>query len=396
MKKKILLFSSLLFSWAAFSQTAITINSADMPIPTADYNVDKITSANPPQPTLGNNQNWDYSNYVGNSPLTVSYMPETDPFFTSAGIDVYINWIKNLTPDVGYEVSDELDFNANKVEYKGLYVYKQGYSLETFTGNGNDSITFASQGLIYPSGRTAIPFPCTVGSAWNTTTSRVAVDFKLTLTAYGLNKTPGQQVFRHTEKDSVVGWGKLSVHTQSGASIPYDVLMVRQEVYTIDSMYLGGAPAPTALLAGFGITQGQKTGLYYAYNFFRKGSWMYLMRRFYDIDATYTTLSDSYVNADNLSTVGVEEAVEYSSLVFPNPTNGSELKVEVMGKNIPFSQYVVTDMLGRKVQEGNAGENAISKMEIRLNDNLPNGTYFVTVLGLDNQTVITEKFDLIR
>lgn len=396
MKKSILFFINFLFIGTTFCQTAITINAADMPIPTSDLTTFDITSANPLAASLGNNQNWDYSSYSSSTLAGAGYTAETMPFFTNAGIDIYTDGVKDLTPTSGYEVTHELDFNASGIHYAGMYVYEQSIPLVNFTGNSGDSIKFQAQSLLYSTPRTIAAFPFTANSAWHSKTSRTVVNFNITIASAGLNNTPGKHVFRYTENDSVVGWGKLRVYTQNGASIPYDVLMVRHETYATDSMYLGGAPAPTQLLTAFGITQGQKSNVAYAENFYRKGSWYYLMRRYYKTDNTYSTLNASFVNKDNISTVGVEEAVEYSSLIFPNPTNGSELNVEIMGKNVEFSQYEVIDMLGRTVQIGTKNLNGGDNLKIALNENLSNGTYFVKILNTDNQMIIMEKFDLMR
>lgn len=396
MKSTFLLFGSLFLSWATFSQTPITINAADMPVPTADLNILEITNTNPPAASLGNNQNWDYGSYVGSSPSSVSYAPETLPFFTNAGVDVYIDGAKALTGVTGYDISHKIDFNATGIYYKGLYVYEQNIPLEGFTGNSGDSIKFPAQAILYTTPRTIMQFPCTANSAWHSKTSRSVVDFTITVASAGLNNTPGQHVFTYTENDTVVGWGKLRVYTPNGASIPYDVLMTRYEVYANDSMYLGGAPAPAPLLTAFGITQGQKTNISYAENFHRKGSWYYLMRRFYRTDNTYSTLNASFINTDDVSTVGVADEMAYSSLVFPNPTNGSAFNVEVMGKNTTFSQYDVIDMMGRTVQSGKPHLNGMSKASISLHENLVNGTYFIKMTDANNRTIIMEKFDLIR
>ncbi|MFN0201686.1 MAG: T9SS type A sorting domain-containing protein [Bacteroidia bacterium] len=394
-KSTILLSSTLLWAAVAFCQTPITINAADMPVPTIDYNIDEITATLPPQPTFGSNQNWDYSSYVGNSISSFSYLAETDPFFTNAGIDVYFTGLKKLNASVGYDIAHEMDFNANKIEYKGLYVYPQSYTLEAFTGNIMDKIEFSEQKIIYPNGRTTIQFPFTANSSWHSTTSRIVVNFKLSVASAGLNATPGQQVFRYTENDSVVGWGKLRVHTAGGSSIPYDVLMLKVESYATDSMYLGGAPAPTSLLNAFGITQGQKSDSRYAYNFHRKGSWFYLMRRYYGADNTYTNLNGSWISTDNI-TVDVEDSFSYSTLFYPNPTNGNELNIQITGKNTLCSQYKVIDMMGRTVETGKPFATNMNDLKVQFNENLANGTYFLQLLDNENQSVLMEKFELLR
>lgn len=394
MKKQITLFSSLLLAATAFSQTAITINATDMPIP-GTFNLDEITSTNPPNASLGNNQTWNYASYFGNAPAQNIYYPETVPLFINLGIDVYINASKAITPNLSYDISNELDFNANKVEDKGVYVYAQGYGLDSFTGNTADSLVFPVQGYVFAQPRTILSFPFTANSAWHSTT-RAAVDFNLTVTAYNLNKTPGKHVYHTIQNDSIVGWGKLTVHTANGSSIPYDVLMDRVERYAIDSFYLAGSPAPAALMSAFGITQGQKTDVRYMYNFYRAGSFNYLMRLYFGSDNTYSAIQTAWIHTDNLTTTDVETAPAYSTLLYPNPTNGSQLNIQVLGKNIALTQYAVIDMMGRVVQTGKPQITGSESVSILLADNLVNGNYVIKVQDSDNQTVVIEKFDLLR
>lgn len=394
MKTKLLFLSSLLLTGFAFGQ-AITINAADIPIPTAPFNLMDITTSNPATPTMGATQTWDYSSYSSSTMLTNDYVTETDPYFTNTGVDVYFNAFKNLTANLGYDISYELDFNANKVEDKGLYVYSQGYTVGNLTGNNADSITFPAQGYNSVPARTIMQFPYTLNSAWHST-SRRSVDFNLTVTAYGLNKTPGKQAYYFVENDSVAGAGTMRVYTANGPSIPYPVLMVRGQQYALDSFYLGGAPAPAPLLTAFGVTQGQKTGERNYYNFYKKGSFNYLLRLNYGTDATYTNLVSAYVSTDNITTSLDAPIASYSTIVYPNPTNGNRLNVQILGRETQLTHYMIIDMLGRTVQEGNPELNGNGNVSIVLDDNLVNGAYLVKIQGTNNEEVVKEKFDIIR
>lgn len=396
MKKQITLFSSLFLIGTSFGQTAITINSTDMPVPTAPMNIDAITASNPTIASLGSNQVWDYGSNAGSSPSQITYLAETDPFFTNAGIDVYTNTSKALGANSYYNISNEFDFNTNKIEQKGLYVPAQSYGIGTSTGNNADSLIFPLQGYILPTSRTIFQFPATANSAWQSS-ARHAVDLNITVTSFGLNKTPGKHVYYSVQKDSIVGWGTLRVYTSTGASVPYDVLMDRRESYTLDSFYLAGAPAPAPLLSGFGITQGQKLSAAYAYNFYRKGEYNYLLRLYFGADNSYSTLQSAFIHTDNVTTAtAVETPASYSTLLYPNPTNGGQLNVQILGKNAHLVSYSVMDMMGREVQVGTPDMQGFSNYRILLNDQLVNGTYFLKVKDSDNQAVVTEKFDLLR
>ena len=108
----------------------------------------------------------------------------------------------------------------------------------------------------------------------------------------------------------------------------YDVLMDKYEEYSIDSFYLNGSPASSAILTAFSVTQGQKTNAYYGYDFYRAGSFNPLVKVNYFSDSTFTFIQGTYQAIDNITGVENPGDVKYSTLVFPNPTNGSELNIK--------------------------------------------------------------------
>lgn len=390
-----LAFCTLLSSSAALCQSAITIEATDVPIPSGAFNLLQLNNL-PPNPSKGNNQTWDLGSFSGTPTTTVNYIAETDPFFTNVGVDVYRDASKNLTGSVVYDIAYELDFNSNNVSQKGLYVYPQAYTLSNFTGSSADSIVFPVQGYILPTSRTIMQFPYTANSAWKSS-SRHAVDFNLTVTSSGLNKTPGKHVFYLHEQDTVVGWGKMTVYTASGNSLPSDVLMLQSSFYAIDSFYLAGSPAPAPLMTAFGISQGQKTGANYAYNFYRKGSYGYFMRANFGTDNTFSTMSSAFIATDNVFATDIDdEKPLYATMLFPNPANTAQLNIKVIGKEVELSHFTITDIVGRIVQEGTTQPFSNGITQLTLSDNLPNATYFIQVTDSENHAVVREKFEILR
>lgn len=396
MKHQIILLSFLAFVSATFAQTPITIGAADVPIPGV-FNITSLTAANPPAPTIGANQTWDYSAYTTTNVFTNDYQAETDTFFTNAGIDVYYDAFKVMSPTLGlgYNTSFEFDFNANGIEDKGLYVYGISNTLGSITGNNNDSLKIPTQKSLLSQPRKFMEFPVTANSAW-ASDSRRAVNFTITASVFGLNNAPAQHVYHYLRKDSVIGWGKLSVHTAGGSSIPYDVLQIQSENYALDSFYLAGAPAPAQLLNAFSVSQGQKTQIAYMRNFHRKGYFNYLVRFSYGEDNTYTNVASSFYHTDNLTTVGIEDEVAYSTLIFPNPANGNEIFFQMLGKNVLASQYSITDIQGKRIYEGNSEEMGAGNLKLYLPENIENGLYFIQIKDADNQTLTTEKIEIRR
>ncbi len=377
-----------------FSQMPFTITSNNFPeFGTQNYN--GPNNFNGVKLTTVASGDWDLSSYNGSNTAVNDYQIETLLFYTQAGIDVYLSDFKNLNANLGYLLDYEIDFNLAGVFEKGIYVPQQAYTLSAVTGNPLDSLTFPNQGAILPSGRQTMKFPATYNSHWNSQSRRV-VDFNLSVAAAGLNKTPCKHIFTVFRTDSIAGWGKLRVYANGSASTPYDVLINKSAQYTVDSFFVGGAPAPPTLLAAFGITQGQQTGLSFRYTAFREGHSTPLAILLFP-NNNFLTPSALYFDTDNLSTSAVDnlENQDYSTLLFPNPSSANVIQLQISGKLPSLSYYEIFDVQGRIVQSGTTNPNAAS-LQFEMNQNLSNGTYLLRILDDKKQTAITEQFVLNR
>lgn len=374
---------------AASGQTPFTITANNFPI----YGIQTYRGPNTgPNLTPAANGNWDYSALSASGTVQSPYIVETDPFYTQAGVDVYIDDFKNLTPQLGYIVYNEFDFNSAGVFDKGIYIDPQAYGLGAFSGNNLDSIRFPFQGYIYPTSRKIMEFPATFGSNWSSQNRRW-VNFDLTVTALGLNKVPGQHVFTTFRTDSIIGWGTMRVYTAAGPSIAYGVLIDKINQYAVDSFYLAGAPAPTALLTAFGMTQGQQTGINKRYAVFREGYSTPLAVFLYGSN-NYTTPTAIYFDADNLTpttSVGDLNELQYATLLFPNPSRSGQINVQFSGNLPAVTQYQVIDLQGRILQSGRAD---ISQgfFQVQLEQQAPAGRYFLQLTDENNQPVVSESF----
>ncbi len=381
---------------SAFSQSAVTIKSDDMPVPTQPYNLDVVTGL-VPNAVPANNTTWDYSTAFGNTPSLADFYPEVVPFFLDAGVDVYRVLFKNFSTDFGYEIFQEYDFNANGVYDIGVDILEQNNTLQPFTGNIADSIFIPSQSKIVSEPRRIIEFPFTANSAWSSDSRRVT-DMALNVPAFGLNYAPVQHVYHWIRQDSIVGWGKMRVYTPAGPSIDYDVLMDKISEYALDSFYLNGAPAPTALLTAFGVTQGQKTEHNYRYNFYRKGSFNYLASFFYNTDDTYSNVFNAFITTDGLETAppsAVVEKMSYATVLYPNPSAGSELNIKLLGGQVELDSYEVFDAVGRLVRQGQIAANG-SEFQVRMNGHLPTGNYAIQLKDKELRIVAVQRFEVVN
>lgn len=394
MKKITLLTAFCCFVLSAFSQTPFTITADNFPV----YEPENMRLLSDPVGaglSPGANGNWDLSAIQDGNAATNNYVEETDPFYTSAGIDVYIDNFKSLNANVGYLIFDEFDFNDTGVEDKGVYVNAQAYGLAAYTGNAQDSLKFPFQGAIFPQGRKVMQFPATAQTAW-TSQSRRIVNFSLKVAALGLNNTPCQHIYTIFRSDSIAGWGKMRIYTGGSPSIEYDVLINKINQYAIDSFFVNGAPAPTPLLSAFSMSQGQQTGFQNRYVVYREGYSRPLAIFNYGTN-NYTTPTIVVFDTEELTpTTAVESpAAVFSTVLFPNPASSGALTLQFAGNVPTISSYNIIDMKGQTVQSGAATlENGA--LILQLNNHLTNGSYMLHVLSDKKQTLISEQFMLAR
>ncbi|MBL7782896.1 MAG: T9SS type A sorting domain-containing protein [Saprospiraceae bacterium] len=394
MKKVTLLSGFCFFVFHVFAQTPFTITADNFPV----YSTENYRSIQNPvgaNLTPSPNGSWDFSSLQGGNATSNYFTEETDPFYLDAGVDVYIDNFKALNANVGYLLFDEYDFNENGVEDKGVYVNEQAYGLGAMTGNPADSMKFPFQGAIFPQGRKIIQFPATYQSAWHSASRRV-INFTMKVAAAGLNNTPCQHIYTIFRSDSISGWGKMRIHTGEATSIEYNVLIHRVNQYAIDSFFIAGAPAPAAILAAFGIMQGQQTGFVNRYSVYREGFSRPLAIFQYGTNNFTTPTRAVFDTEDLTATTGVlAPNALYSTMLFPNPASTGQLTLQFMGNVPATSDYTVVDIQGKTVQQGTAVlENGA--LNLQLQEGLPNGNYVLSVLGDKKQTLLTETFVLAR
>lgn len=390
------LIISVLAGLSAFGQTATTITADDMPVPTEPYYVDKVTGL-VPNASPAENETWDYANVFGNSPDSVYYYPEYLPFFLDAGVDVYRPFFKNFSPDFGYQIFQEFDFNQNGIYDVGVDVLGQNNTLQPFTGNINDSIFILAQSEIVSVPRRIIEFPFTANSAWSSSSRRVT-DMVINVPAFGLNYAPVQHAYTWVRHDSIVGWGKMRVYTPDGPSIDYDVLMDRMAEHAVDSFYLNGTPAPAPLLTAFGVAQGQLTHRNHRYIFYRKGTFGYLATFTYGSDATYSNLINAFIGTDGLEAApsATVESLRYASVLYPNPSAGGELNIRLMGGQFELGSFEVFDAMGRQVRQGKLLEANGGEFQVKMGTHLPTGNYLIQLKDKQLRSVAVQRFEVVN
>jgi len=206
-------------------------------------------------PATGKNNTWNYGELTNNDAFssTVSYAPPNNNFFSTARRKTDFIFPLNetiLIQETGYEADDN-----NAYHRLGRSIQRQAFPLGALSGFALDSLVINQQDVSDERTLNFVTYPCQTSSSWSSSI-RARTGFQLSFIAFGLDHTPGEFVQRQTLTRSVVGSGKMRI---PGADKKIDVLMVRSTFTNIDSVYLGGLPAPPEILAAFGLIQGQET-----------------------------------------------------------------------------------------------------------------------------------------
>ncbi|MFZ4401677.1 MAG: T9SS type A sorting domain-containing protein [Bacteroidales bacterium] len=327
-------------------------------------------------PAAGTNKVWNFSNLTASATSSFYHVTPSNINFPSA---TYADTSNSalFVPGWYYYYDSYTQVSANGVNTLGFTLKNQRYGI-TLTGNPNDSCIFLSQYCIYNSPSYVMPFPTTMSTSWNSSV-RSLVKFDLTIASYGLSNAPCNKVTNTVRKDTVVGWGKMRVPTASGASIAYDVLMVKRMTVQTDSFYMNGVAAPAALLTGFGVTQGQST-TDNRFIFWRAmARYPLLMVNFGSNN--FTTASSVYFDGaaqfDPSNISDINQNTDF--IIYPNPNNGNfSIKLDLL-ENETFSLSIY-NILGQTVHIQKLNSTDLNSQQISL-DNLNTGTYFVSLVS---------------
>jgi len=202
-------------------------------------------------PSQGSGQTWNLSDIVYDGKTkTTTYTSTTSAFPAGA-----LAWSGKVASLVSSDSIGET--NVFDVSDSGLCQLGQILNASTITVPGLGTITYAAQADLNSKRMPETPMlPFQYGDSVTYSGVVNTENFVANAPAVGLSNTPGSQVF--TSSGSAVAWasGKL---TLKGFTAAMDVVVVKVHIKTITNYLLGGAPAPAALLAMLGLTDGAAT-----------------------------------------------------------------------------------------------------------------------------------------
>lgn len=234
----------------------------------ATYNTFEVNLTNTPVsiPARGDKQTWDVTGlsetFVTPSQPAISVSNASFPTATygRSGMEYFsAGGGTASTPSVYYrELSD-------------AGVYNLGYSIQACTLNAasiGGTLTYPAQAIPF-TGTTKLPilkFPAKYGDSTYTTNLLLTLNFTANAPALGVNNLPAQRTEKSTVTNSIMASGTIKLKDLGS----FPVIVQKQVVTVVYNYFLGGAPAPAALLGAIGLTDGESTTTI-KYDFYAKG-----------------------------------------------------------------------------------------------------------------------------
>ncbi len=386
MKKAILHFCFTLpvFLLATQSQAQVTVTSDDFPRPvTFVDSIFRSTESNPAYPSQGPDQVWDYSNLVKDELIERTYNDAT----SDAGFPGAYNFSDQALIFQIFPIESYRYFGLDSEGWfeLGRRIVGVSYSITALTGGPQDTLRFPDANVIYDGRTDDVKFPMNYGDEWMETRIEL-LPYELTVAAFGLNKTPGYRKRYFTQHRKISGYGKLTLANSDGTpTAPMDVLLVRVVRNTVDSIFLGGAPAPPQLMGAFGLTQGAMAADSF-YVFYKPGFGAPVM----SIDYGESVAFYRPQAAETISAIREQALVETSS--FPNPVSAGQT-LTIRSESLPVAgQVQLTDMHGRLMQQSFFETGSGGQLQLRVHDQTPAGLYFYQIKDHTGTLVGAGKF----
>ena len=385
--KQFLLTTLCVASFVLTAKGQITINRADYAVSSTGLDSAAwklMTKTGAVVPTLGNNQTWDYTALKDSTPSIYKYYHTPAAAFGAIpAVFADATHAYNLTAffqnfPLPYRVFEKLDATGHG--QLGYIALGAKFSIATVSGGATDSIYFPVASLRFSSPSLYYKFPMTANTFWKTN-NKDTTPLQLSVAAFGLNKMPGMRAAQYTDLDTIVGWGTLKLKNPSGGTaLNYAVLLKRATQTRVDSFFLGGAPAPAALMGAFGLTQGAVTISTTRNTFIGIG--------FNEPFLYISTNTAGAINAisravlPNLGLTGSHEAPNYAvaTNVYPNPTTEG-VNFKFQKTSLPDWNIMVYNAVGQivSINRVNAPQGIVNQ-HITLASSLPSGTYFYNLL----------------
>lgn len=367
--QNLLLILFLFIFLDSYGQITIESNECLVPVFPDSISGRRMATNIPFVPSIGNNQNWDYSTLSGGSSIYYRYsLPISDTNYSSAtAMIVYNPSMGNLTLQNSREYYKQ---DANGFYSLGFRTDSNYYDLSSMGGSG--SYLYFPVSYVKYNNYKELSFPFTMNDQWFVNENAV-IPYRLNLTNFGIFNQQGE--IREFIKDTfqVVGYGTLKY---PGSVNSYNALLVNRSFSRIDSIYLNGAPANPLLLQQFGVSQGQETKYTYQYIYIENMG-VPVISYFYDTNDTILTYVTMHPQSTSISSSSSLTAL----FIYPNPATNT----------IQFSENIALEIydINGKLLYNSADIKANQPIDI---SSFPKGIYYYKAFLSNNQDFFSGSF----
>ncbi len=313
---------------------------------------------------------WDMSVVTDTVPVYYAYRVATGAYqYADSNMYTFAGY--------GYQGNAQTSITAAGIMEYGVNIQKSGYSLTPLTLGVTDSLIINQQNIVYTSPRKKIAFPATYMSSWTSTYS-ADFSFQVSLSLISLDHAPGVVRSFITQKDSVIGWGKMRVKDLSGSPSAYlNVLQVQTTIIKTDSFYINGSLAPLPLLSIFNLAQG-RTDSTFLHNYYRAQEVTPLAEVRFS-NGAYTTPRKATTHVQRLFELGVADINNNARVnIYPNPATGDKIFVDGLSAAGQW-EYSLADISGKAIAKSAITVNN-GATTIPLQANIKAGNYYLTLI----------------
>jgi hypothetical protein len=380
-------FTSILSLFALPLLAQVTIDQSSFPRPAGfvDNGV-QANSAGVAIPTHGDNQIWDYTGLVTALPTTTVYNDASgDTDFPTA-----LNYRDQQLSFQGFPIPGRLyeAVDADGWYDQGRVLQESINSISFITGGANDELIFPAQVQTYEGRLNLLDFPVQYEDTW-TQSNIEYTQFELTVAAFSLNNTLGQQKRTNTHVRTVVGQGQLTIPDVNGnPSGALDAVLIKVERAVLDSFFLGGQLAPAQLLSAFGLTQGATFEEEF-YVFYVPGYLTTALNINLDEQGALSTVFYRPGAAALATSIGDE--LSFNALkTYPNPIAAGDVMNVDLQDRTDAATIELFDMTGRQVFATSVSASA-GVARVALPNNLSTGMYSMVLRSVDTSVLSVSK-----
>ena len=384
MKSKFLLLFVILVSLNAKAQITISTQALKANDTIIGLFATKAAIATIPAFKAGGNQTWDFSALAFNAtPSSFRFAPQANANYPTATTATPSNAV--LGP-ISIPATRYYEKSASGLKILGFSNLAIKSSLLTITGSAKDTLYIPAAAFQYTDNQYEYPIKYNdeVEDEW-----LIKRNYNLSVAAFGLNKTPGQVRTSFVSSKSVDGWGKVVLpdFKNKGKKVTYATLLQGTQRTSVDSVFLGGAPAPQALMQAFGLVQGQEETTL-ELSFLVPGFKEFAVNAEVDenFKPTYLLVSQEagFVGG---ALVGAKDAVEQiETNVFPNPSANGNFTLNFEKPSVKDWSVKIYDISGREINQNVVS--GFGKINQNINIVTGKGIYFYALFN-ENQQFVT-------